>query len=272
MNGLQITNRLRLPVIRVIWSLLAILGGVLFFLIAYNSYKFFYPPRVINFRIAEDKNWFANNLHDKASSVFAFSNQLLGAIAVEEGIQISLYAPNIRNLQTSLEEGEYDAILTAVTPLQKNLDNYLFSDPIYLLGPVLIVREETNIDDLPAMDGKIVGIVSGSFLSFNVAKYPSLILQKYESPQEALISLDRDLIDGVLLDFLPAYIYTKGVYKGKLKVVTPPLNDASLRLVTRKTASGRELLKYFNEGLREVQSNGTYDKLINKWELYPQIF
>ena len=271
MDGLENINTYRVHSgIKTFWSVLAVLGILLFLAFLVNKYKFLPAAAPNSYHIAEDKNWFKIHPHDKASSISAFSNQLLGAIAAEQGIQISLYADNITNLQAVLEEGEYDAVLTAITPTNKNLDSFLFSDPIYLLGPVLVVRADADIGDLHQMEGKIVGVMSGSSLLFDVDRYPSLILKTYENPQQALLSLDRDLIDGVLLDFLHAYIYTKGLYAEKLKVVTPPLNDAGLQLITRKTAVGQELINDFNGGLKEIKASGIYDELVRKWDLYPQ--
>ena len=57
------------------------------------------------------------------------------------------------------------------------------------------------------------------------------------------------------------------LYYGKIKIATPPLNNAGLRLVTLQ-GEHKDLIDTFNRGLTKLRQNGVYDKLLKKWELY----
>lgn len=219
------------------------------------------------YRVARDSTWYPLTLLGKERNLVAFSDELLLAIAKEEEIQFQLSFASSDSLFRGLDQGEYDGILSSLPPTITNQELYYFSEPFYLLGPVLIVQEKSHYSSLEQMEGRSIGIKSGSTLVFNVYKYPSLLLISYDNIVSALNDLDKNIIDGVILDLLPAYLYTTGIYAGRLKIVTPPLNDAGLRLITRRTPDSRELIQDFNSGLKTVQKNGTYDTLLKKWGL-----
>ncbi len=224
-----------------------------------------------SYSIAKDYSWYPPELQDKASSMNAFSNELLEAIAREEGIKITLWTAHSPTLESELNSGDYDAILTAIRPSQMHREKFEFSDSLYALGPVLVVKEDSHIPSLQQMEGKTVGILAESFLSFNINQYPSLMLKTYHSPQQALSALDRDQVDGVLMDFLPAHLYITGAFAGRLKIATPPLNESGLRIVAKKNKPGADLVEHFNKGLRTLKNNGKYEKLLRKWGFYPEI-
>ena len=71
----------------------------------------------------------------------------------------------------------------------------------------------------------------------------------------------------MILPALVAYTYIKTFYANRLKVATGPLTVEGLRLIAIKDENGRILIEYFNEGLKALKENGTYDELINNWGL-----
>jgi polar amino acid transport system substrate-binding protein len=131
----------------------------------------------------------------------------------------------------------------------------------------LIVNEDSNIDSLREMTGKIMGIESGALQVFNIPEPPDIVIIPYDTAATALENLDQKVIDGVLLDALRAYVWTEGFYAGRLKVVTSPLTDRGLRVVTRNRPEYLQWLNEVNEGLKAVRENGIYDQLLIKWDL-----
>jgi len=74
------------------------------------------------------------------------------------------------------------------------------------------------------------------------------------------------LYDGVLVNYIQATSYVRDLYFGKVKIATPPLNDAGIRLLTLN-GDNVELVEVFNRGLDKLRSNGKLEKLFKKWEL-----
>lgn len=224
------------------------------------------------YTIGRDSSWYPLQLFGKDRNLQAFTNDLIWAIAQETKLRFEWLATGPGSLLEGLNDGYYDAAISSLRQNFINRDKYVFSDLIFGTGPVLIVQQDSTATSLKDMEDKTVGIRSGSYLIFNTIKESgahayNILITTYDNVNKALESLDKNQIDGIIMDAIPAYAYTEGFYAGKLKVVTPPLTDEGLRLVALKSAASDELIKDFDDALRKLIENGTYDQLIDKWNL-----
>jgi len=220
------------------------------------------------YRIAADGTWYPLQLMGKEKNMMAFSDELLTAIGKEENFRAQLSVVQYRTLFEELEGGKYDGILSSLTPNVVTREKYRFSDPFYLLGPVLIVPVSSPVHSLEEMGGKTIGIKSGSSVVFNIEKYPSIIIVPYDNANDAVDSLLNNQIDGVIMEAMPAYVAVQGFYVGKLKVASNPLTLEGLRLVANLSyRHSEDMIDRFNEGLKAVHESGVYDALLEKWGL-----
>lgn len=216
------------------------------------------------YKIGRDVNWSSVNLQGREKNMSAFVEELLQEVSLREQIKIQLYSIKGDGLIHALDR-QYDGVLSSLTP--SNLSDYLFSDPFYLLGPVLLTRESTKISSLKDIEGMIVGIPGELSTVFTGdILFPSVHFVTYENVNRALSNLLSNSLDGVILNSIPAYAYVTGYYAGKVKVVTPPLTDLGLRLVATKHSP--ELIKYFNKALKDMMEDGTYERLLKRWDLF----
>lgn len=219
------------------------------------------------YRIARNSGWGSIDLHGKEKNMLGFSDELLQTIAEREKIRIELVFAGNDQFLPSLDNRQVDGVMSIITPTVLNLDQYDFSEPYYLLGPVLIVRSSSPVHEIKQMKGGSIGILSGSSLIFNTEQYPSLLVTSYNNIVTALNDLEKNVIDGVLVDALTGYTYVYGPYAGKLRVATPPLTNEGFRLITRRDPESEVLIHDFNEGLEALRKDGTYEKLLEKWTL-----
>lgn len=218
------------------------------------------------YRIAYDNSSFPNSQQQR--SISAFSMELILAIAKEEGIQVELIRTSPEHLYVGLENREYDAVFSFLLPNVSNKKLYFFSDPLYLNGPVLVVKESTDIESLKQMEGKTIGISMGTSMIFDISQYPSFLLISFDNIQQALTSLSKNNIDGVILDLIPAYAYTTGLYAGKLKIGTRPLTEEGLRLITLHNPISETFIKHIDNGLHKLKTSNSYKALAEKWSIY----
>lgn len=205
-------------------------------------------------------------------SLIAFTNDLIAEISNDNNINFHWIETNPNHLLTGLDNRQYDFILTSLRPTMVNQEKYDFSEPIFDLGPVLIVRQESQFSSLKEMKSKPIGIPYGLSTNFNAVRTPGinvydLSLVYYTNMNKALEDLQNDQIDGVIMKAIPAYAVTEGLFAGRLKVVTPPLNDEGLRIVALKSSSLNEIIDVINESVNLMRQDGTYGKLISKWNL-----
>lgn len=219
------------------------------------------------YHIGRDSTWYPMDLRGKEKAMVGFSNDLIQAIGKEQDFKSIVFEVGPNALFDGLNIGNYDAVLSSLTPNVINRNRYGFSDPFYLVGPVLIVTEDSDIHSIDDMKGKIMGIESGALQVFNISEPLDIVIIPYDTAALALEHLYENVIDGVLLDALRAYVWTDGYYVGRLKVVTSPLTENGLRLLTRNEPEYLRWISQFNEGLKSVKSSGLYDKLLMKWDL-----
>lgn len=218
------------------------------------------------FIVASDSRLFSLDLHGKEQYMQGFTSELMDFIAKNEEIKLQLVTSGgVFQFFDNLENGYYDGVVSSMPPSVLNQDKYLFSEPFYLTGPVLIVpikSSATKVSDL-----RTIGIKTGTYGSLALANLPSISTLSFENINVALSELVAGRIDGIVLDSLSAYAYIQGYYKDKLKIVTPPLDSQGLRLVTKHNFFGKALVKIFNEGLEKAKEEKIYDKILQKWDL-----
>lgn len=198
-----------------------------------------------------------------------FTDDLIDAIGKLQNFKVITFEVGPNALFDGLNMGSYDAIFSSLTPNVMNRTQYEFSDPFYLLGPVLIVRKNSKIHSfIDLTEGKILGLASGTLQQYNITEPNGVIIIPYDSSKTAMEKLDQNIIDGVLMDALSAYVWTEGFYASRMIVVTNPLTNKGLRLIANKTDRHQAFVAQFNAGLKELKENGGFQKLLSKWDLF----
>lgn len=218
------------------------------------------------YQVARSSNLAPLKFEGKEPNVLAFEGDVFSYVAHEEEMLIRLTTLNETNLFPFLDKGTYDGILVPIDPTPIMHERYYISSAIFYGGPVLIVRENSNVSSLKELQGRGIAIEAGSPLIFKLSQ-DNLLLVSYQNMIAALEDLNRGVIDGVILEANLAYTYTSGFYKDRLKVATAPLTDLGLRLVTDNTAHGKYLVEKFDAAFKKLVETGEYGKLIDKWDL-----
>lgn len=218
------------------------------------------------FRIGRDPTWYPLQLSGKEKNMVAFTNELLLAIAKDQGFHFEIQDFQPHSLFEQMDRQGLDAVFSSLMPNSINKEKYEFSASIFPLGLVLVVTADSPATSLADMDSKIIGIGRGVSMSFNVYEYPNMLIAPYNKTSIAIDDLLNDKIDGVIMNLTTAY--TQSHFRaGQLKVLTPPLTDEALRLVATHSVASSHLISKFNEGLKKMQEDGTYKKLLDKWNL-----
>lgn len=226
-----------------------------------------YTPSVPTYYIARDSTWYPMDLRGKEKNMVGFANDLIQEIGELEGFKAQVFEVGRSGLLDGLNTDRYEGVFSSFHPNPVNRKRYTFSEPFYLLGPVLVVPQESTIKSMKDLNGKILGIESGALQVFDIPEPPDIVIIPYNTVSIALDKLDNDVIDAVIMDVLRAYVFTEGFYAGKLKVATSPLTDRGLRLITRNDPNSLLLASQFDDGLKKLKENGRYDELLNKWGL-----
>lgn len=251
---------------RVQYALLIFLAVILvwFFLRACSAVDEVTHPR---YTVAVDRSWYPLALYGKETNLLAVMDELLDAISEESGIRFTLLEVRTPNLIRDLDSGIYNAMISPMPPTHLNMIRYRFSDPIFLLGPVLLVEEDSPIKSLAELNGRFVGIKRGISLNLDVP-FPAANIVPYDNMTIALGDLEDNRIDALIMDSLQANVQIQGFYTGKIKVVTSPMTQEGIRLVSLNSPDYDDLFDVFNKTLEKLKENGKYDQILNRWGLF----
>ena len=217
--------------------------------------------------VAQDATWYPLDLRGKEQNMVVFTKALLEAIAKEEGFQVEIIQVASAGLYDGLDQGSFDAIFSSLTPNVITERRYVFSDLLYVLGPVLVIREGTDYKTLEDLRGKVIGIEAGTMQQFQLPSDPEFVIIPYPTVSIALDNLSKNAIDAVIMDVLRAYSYTHGFYEDRLKIASSPLLVKGIRIAARNEPKYHKFILKINSGLEKLIKNGTYEKLIRRFGL-----
>lgn len=216
--------------------------------------------------IGIDPHWYALDLMGKGANVSAFTNDLFREISQVEHVHFKRIDKNWGNLMECVRDQRCQGAVTARYPHLFYLRQYRFSDVFLRTGPVLITRENASLETLNHLQGKEVFVATQAQKVLLIQRYPGVVVRYYDVIPEALNDLVSDKVDAVLVDVLFAEAFIQNLYLGKLKIVTKPLNQAGLRVVTLRGGDA-QVIDQFNAGLEKLRQNGVYKQLLEKWDL-----
>lgn len=217
------------------------------------------------FRVGRDPLWHPVSLAGREKEMVAFTNQLFREIENEEAIDVQFVTISSSESLNGIDRGLYDAAITSIQPTGRLERNYIFSEPYFLYGPILLVPTNSPIKSLDDTAGKVIGIPVGSSLEFDARKSALAIWNRYDTPIEALELLSEGRLDGVIMNSILATTYNINLFSNQFKVLTGPLTKNGFRLVTRNTLQGEKLITAFNRGLQKIRDDGTYNALLERW-------
>lgn len=219
------------------------------------------------YSIGQDTEWREINLLGKQRNLVAFNQDLLTQIAKTENLRFKMVPVYNHDLISDLEQERVRAILTTLAPGPVYEGQFVFSDPYFLTGPVLVIPSSSSVKEWEEIPKKIIGteIRSPSIARFE--KDPTVQKKFYDEILTALSDLSVYRIDGAIFPAIPAHTYVNTFYKNELKIVTPPLTGDGIRLVAKKNEIGELLVSKFNEGLKAVQESGAYAGMLERWGL-----
>jgi ABC-type amino acid transport substrate-binding protein len=164
----------------------------------------------------------------------------------------------IPNLQTR----KYDLIMSAMTitfDRQKTMD---FSAPYFKTDQAIAVPDGSSIKSGSDLNGKVVGVLNDSTPQYAAEKIPGLkAIKTYKTVPQVYDALSKGETDAMIMDRSIAEYTSKRT--GNTKVIALILTGEEYGIAMRKGST--ELQKNVDSALKEIKSDGTYDRLIKKW-------
>ena len=221
------------------------------------------PDRIV---VATDATWPPMEFLDENREIVGFDIDLMNAIADAAGFEVEIRNTAWDGIFAGLATGEYDAVISSVTITEERRQSMDFSEPYINAGQVLVVRvESTGVETLDDLAGRTVGAQIGTTGAFAVQEFDDVELATYDEIGLAFEDLVAGRIEGVVADTPVAanYALQNEAYADVLTIAGEPFTDEYYGIAVPQ--GRRALLEMINEGLAQVQADGTIDELTEKW-------
>jgi len=185
------------------------------------------------------------------------------AIAKKSGLSVNVEAMDWLTAQADLAGGKADALLQ-IDPNPAREAMFDFSDVLLDSAFSLFHKSSrADIDDLPSLQGKKVGVERGGFPYQYLKEHPGIRIFVIRSWKSAFEMLGADHLDAVLVD---RRVGDHELYAHKISgviAVERPLVTSWSRIAVRK--GDARLLERINFGLKEIDRDGTRRAILDKW-------
>ena len=238
----------------------------LFFIIVFLTGCFGQTKTKTTYSIYRSPLWEDVELHGTEKNMLGFTEDLCFEIADQEEIKIQLFTERHATGLSLLDKKGIDGILTTAVPSIRNEKEYLFSEPFFAFGTVLILRSTDTLEQFRSMKIKVIGFVRGRGDDLVAREDLGYIFRPYNQVVSAVEDLLEGRVDALSLDSIYANQLSKGLYSGRIKVATPLFKVIEFRLAVKK-GENEELVTLFDQGLENLKKDSLYKKMLTYWGL-----
>lgn len=222
--------------------------------------------------IGFDNTFVPMGFQDKSGKNIGFDIDLANEVFKKYNIKVQWQAINWDLKETELKNGNIDLIWNGYSKTPEREKTVLFSNEYMVNEQVIVTKKSKNIVNKEQLKDKVLGAQNGSsgYDSFN--SNPEILKNivknndatQYESFNEALIDLENDRIDALLIDRVYANYYLK--QQNKLQdynIINAGFEGDSFAVGARK--ADVTLINKVNEAFKELYKEGKFQEISNKW-------
>ena len=218
----------------------------------------------ITIYVAGDDNHPPYEFLDDNGIYRGFNVDIMRAIAIEKGIDIKFMPMSWHEAMEALNNGDVD-LIQGMSRTSGRENEYLFLTPTIKNSQVIFVRSDNKIvSNLEDLSGFKVAFQDKDVNEERLKEVAGLELLPKINQKEGMFAL----INGEAEAFVGnretgLYNLQKNEKIDLVKIVGEPMSVVKYGPVTNK--NNAKVAELINEGLKEINDNGTYDKIYKKW-------
>ncbi len=201
---------------------------------------------------------------DAGGNIVGFEADLMKEVGKRLGMEVKFTNIPFQGLFAAVQSGQIDAAVSSITITKKRLESVSFAQPYYDSDQSLTVKKDSGITALAGMDGKTVGVDTGStgdmWTTQNQAATKIATINRYEGLQPAMLDLEAGRIDGYISDIPALLYYVKD--KPQFAVIERIKTTEQYSVMFAKDAP---LASRVNDVITEMKKDGTMAKIHETW-------
>lgn len=192
-----------------------------------------------------------------------FDVEVINEVAKRLHVKAEFVPTEWKAMFVGLDSERFDMIANQVSINEKRLEKYDFSAPYTVSGAQIIVNKDTtDINSIEDIKGRKVGVTQGSNYE-ELAKKAGAEIHYYKGANEIFADLAAKRIEAALNDRLFVAEYFLKNPNPNLKVSGKTFDTSKIGFAFRKGSP--ELIAEVDKALKEMQADGTYLKIAQKW-------
>jgi polar amino acid transport system substrate-binding protein len=217
-------------------------------------------------RVAMDPSFPPFEYIDAQGEIQGFDADLASNVARCFDVEAQLVTTNFDGLYDALTVGRADVIISGLYPDPSRTERFIFSEPYFNAGDVLVSPTDQPIDEVAALAGKRVAVVfgtSGHMAALKwedrIAPHPELI--SVETADTALATLEAGSVDAAVTEHLAAQIALRAGWN--LNLIELPSSVSPYVIAARREDAA--LIEIIDACLEEMEADGTLNALFDRW-------
>jgi len=223
------------------------------------------------FTVGLDDTFAPMGFRGKNGDIVGFDIDLAKEAASKMGVEAKFKPCDWDGIIFELRSKKIDMVWNGMTITEGRKKQIAFSKSYFNGEQIIVTKSGSNIKGISDLSGKTIGLQMGSSSYFALEKnpvYPSVKdVKKYGSNVEALLDLEAGRTQAVIIDSMVGKYYIAKKERKENKDIFSIVNDP---LAVEYTGIGMRkedisLITEINRVLDEMQKDGTYNKIYEKW-------
>lgn len=202
----------------------------------------------------------------EANKYVGVDMDILEAIAKNQNFTYEIKNEGFDAAMGAVQGGQADGMIAGMTITEKRKETYDFSDGYFEDGQILVTPADSDISSLEDLNGKVVAVktsTQGAEYAESISQEYGFTLQYYEDSPTMYTAVINGTNDACFEDRSVVGWAIKNEALA-LKTVGDVINPGFYGFAVKK-GTHAELIKMFNEGLKNIKGDGTYDNILAKY-------
>ena len=204
---------------------------------------------------------------NEKGEIVGFDIDVLTAVAKKAGIEVKFVNTPWEGIFKTLDQGDRDLLVSAVTITDERKQTMDFSNPYFDAQQLMAVKANSKIAKFDDLKKLKVGVQTGTTGDEVVSKLQGKTnpnIKRFESTPLALKELEAGGVDAVVADNGVVINYVTNNAGSKFKTVADKaFAPEQYGLVVKK--GNADLQGKLNKGLADIKADGTYDQIYAKY-------
>ncbi len=191
-----------------------------------------------------------------------FDVELMEAIGEKIGREVEFQDTSFDTIFVDLANGKFEAVASAATITPEREKTVDFTNPYYLSEQAILVKKGGTINSVEGLNGATIGVQKGTTgQEFVKEKVEAGEVRPYPTGPDAVNALQAGTVEAVVIDIPVAENAVEANGEIELSAAIPTEEEYGFVVAQGE----EELLEALNEGLKEVEEDGIYAKIYEKW-------